>query len=231
MTYQPTMSPPPTLTAPTLTAPALASPALPALLRTRSEAQVTDGSRWVEDACAIDRRVLARATGPVLDIGCGPGRHAAELSRRGIASLGIDITPAAVEVARARGATVLERSVFDDLPGTGTWATALLLDGNIGIGGDPVCLLERVHDLLGIGGSVIVEVTGPGGCRAARYVSFEVGGSEGPGFWFAGVCADCLGEVASAAGFVVQERWVDSGRSFAHLRRAPLPVDGGPTCN
>ena len=39
---------------------------------------------------------------------------------------------------RARGAAVLRRSVFDPLPGRGTVGdAALLLDGNIGIGGDP----------------------------------------------------------------------------------------------
>ena len=215
MTYLPTTSPPP----------------IAALLRTGSGPQVTDGSRWVEDACATDRRVLARATGPVLDVGCGPGRHAAELTRRGIASLGIDITPAAIAVARARGARVLERSVFDDLPGVGTWSTVLLLDGNIGIGGEPRRLLRRVHELLRPGGSAIIEVTRPGGCLAARYVSFEVGGSEGPGFWFAGVCTDCLGGVAGGTGFRVEERWTDGERCFVHLRRVRRRGAGGPACN
>ena len=41
-----------------------------------------------------------------------------------------------------RGVTFLERSVFDRVPGAGRWRTALLLDGNIGIGGDPVALLR-----------------------------------------------------------------------------------------
>ena len=39
------------------------------------------------------------------------------------------------------GGPALRRSVFDPLPGEGRWGTALLLDGNIGIGGDPRALL------------------------------------------------------------------------------------------
>ena len=33
--------------------------------------------------------------------------------------------------------------MFEPLPGEGRWGTVLLLDGNVGIGGDPVALLER----------------------------------------------------------------------------------------
>ncbi len=41
-----------------------------------------------------------RAGGRVLDVGCGPGRHAHELARRGIVVHGIDISDAFVELAR-----------------------------------------------------------------------------------------------------------------------------------
>ena len=44
-----------------------------------------------------------------------------------------------------RGVAALLRDVFDPVPGEGRWETALLADGNIGIGGDPVALLERVR--------------------------------------------------------------------------------------
>jgi SAM-dependent methyltransferase len=37
----------------------------------------------------------------VLDAGCGPGRHALELARRGIAVVGVDTSPDFVELARA----------------------------------------------------------------------------------------------------------------------------------
>src|SRR5204863_7462240 len=86
---------------------------------------------------------LAAMAAPVLDVGCGPGRLVVGLARRGAVALGVDPAPAAVALARGRGAAVLQRSVFDPLPGHGRWRTIVLADGNIGIGGDPVRLLRR----------------------------------------------------------------------------------------
>ena len=40
----------------------------------------------------------------VLDAGCGPGRHALELGRRGIDVVGVDASPEFIELARAAGA-------------------------------------------------------------------------------------------------------------------------------
>ena len=47
----------------------------------------------------VDRLVLSAAT-RVLDVGCGPGRHAHELARRGIPVHGVDISARFVELAR-----------------------------------------------------------------------------------------------------------------------------------
>jgi SAM-dependent methyltransferase len=40
----------------------------------------------------------------VLDVGCGPGRHALALARRGIAVVGVDLAPRFVELAREAAA-------------------------------------------------------------------------------------------------------------------------------
>ena len=54
-----------------------------------------------------------------------------------------------LDVARTRGVNVLERSRLRTAsPDHDRWRTALLFDGNIGIGGDPVALLSRVVELL-----------------------------------------------------------------------------------
>ena len=53
----------------------------------------------------VDHVVAALGLQPgerVLDVGCGPGRHAHELARRGIAVHGIDISATFVELARQR---------------------------------------------------------------------------------------------------------------------------------
>lgn len=40
------------------------------------------------------------ASGPVLDVGCGPGRLAALLYERGLSVIGIDLSPGMIEIAR-----------------------------------------------------------------------------------------------------------------------------------
>jgi SAM-dependent methyltransferase len=176
--------------------------------------------QWLRPACGVDRRVLDRAIGPVLDVGCGPGRHVVALAERGVPTLGIDITPSALALARARGVPVLRRSIFERVPGTGRWATALLLDGNVGIGGDPVALLRRVAELLAPRGRVLVEAAAPGRSHPARAVRFEVAGRPGPWFPFAAVGADEVASVAARAGLVVLAVWRDGDRWFAEVRRS-----------
>lgn len=107
---------------------------------------------------AVDKAVLDRCLGPTLDLGCGPGRLVAELAGRGVPALGVDVAPFALLLSRANGATALRRSIFDRLPGAGRWPHALLMDGNIGIGGDPGALLERLRTLMRPrSGELIVE--------------------------------------------------------------------------
>ena len=119
------------------------APAVPTERRSRCALQ-----RWLGPLTAADTAVLDRTRGPVLDVGCGPGRHVLALARRGRLALGVDVAPAAVRVARLRGAPAIEACVFERIPGAGTWGSALLLDGNIGIGGAPVALLARLRELL-----------------------------------------------------------------------------------
>jgi SAM-dependent methyltransferase len=175
---------------------------------------------WAGPLTASDKRVLARAEAPVLDVGCGPGRHVLALAERGAISLGIDVTPAAVAVARFRGAPVLERSVFDRIPGTGRWASALLLDGNVGIGGDPVTLLARVAGLLRPGGTVLVELEPSGARDVVELVRLRLDGRTGPWFPWTTVGVDSVEQVAEPAGLAATGVWEDDGRCFARLARA-----------
>ena len=174
--------------------------------------------RWLENAAAPDERLLERVDGPVLDIGCGPGRHVLALAQVGVVALGIDISPPAIELARQRGAPVLRRSIFDRVPGAGRWGTALLLDGNIGIGGCPITLLRRVASLLRPEGRLLVELAVAGTTDVER-VRFEVDDHFGPWFSWAHVGIDDLVDHATRAHLEVIERWNDGGRPFAWLSR------------
>ena len=57
-----------------------------------------------------------------------------------------------------RGGLALHRRISDPLPAEGRWGTALLVDSNIGMGGDLEALLRRCHDLIAARGLVICEV-------------------------------------------------------------------------
>jgi SAM-dependent methyltransferase len=172
---------------------------------------------WLGAAGAVDERVLARARGPVLDVGCGPGRHVHALARRGVLAVGVDVSPVAVALARRRGATVLEASIFDRLPGAGRWRTALLLDGNVGIGGRPEALLRRLATLLAPDGRVLVELDPPGAGVVRSRVRLEDGAAASEWFAWARVGADAIAVPAVDAGLRVGARWRDVGRWFAAL--------------
>src|SRR5262249_18291500 len=147
-----------------------------------------------------DHGLLARCTGPTLDIGCGPGRLTAAPVAYGRTTLGVDTSAEAVRQARRPGAPLRPGRVFSPLPREGPWHHVLLADGNIGIGGDPYRLLSRCRELLATGGEVILELDPPGtgtwqGTAALRY-----DGRTGPPFPWAAVSVDDLDTVAHHTG-------------------------------
>lgn len=179
-----------------------------------------DPAAWCGEAMPGDDALLLRCTGPTLDVGCGPGRLVAALTRAGRPALGIDISAAAVRLARRRGAAVLRRDVFDPLPGTGRWHHVMLADGNIGIGGDPAALLRRVTRLIAADGDVLVELEPPGhGLRHER-VRLRPGHADVAWFTWAWVGVDAIAQVALRAGLRVAWTARHGHRWFARLERS-----------
>ena len=179
-----------------------------------------DQRRWHDDASAADTAVLQRCRGAVLDVGCGPGRLVTALVRSGTVALGIDNSRAAVAAARRRGAPAVHTSVFGAVPWAGQWDCALLLDGNIGIGGDTRSLLERIRQLISSEGQLFVEVESPECASADLRVRVERDGRTGRWFPWSRVAATDVAVLAKSAGFVLDELWVESGRWFAELTPA-----------
>ncbi|WP_367321880.1 class I SAM-dependent methyltransferase [Streptomyces sp. HUAS ZL42] len=174
--------------------------------------------RWCARADAVDLEVLARCEGAVLDVGCGPGRLVAELAAHGRIVLGIDVSEAAVAHTVRLGGQALRRSVFDPLPAEGRWGTALLLDGNVGIGGDPRALLARLTQLLAPGGLLIAE-TVPLDVdeRVQVRVTDARGGTSAPFPW-ARLGTRALLRHARRQGWRIPAQWSAGGRSFVALR-------------
>jgi SAM-dependent methyltransferase len=171
----------------------------------------------------VDEALLDRALGPVLDVGCGPGRHVSSLLGRGIEALGLDTSPTAVRLARERGARVEQQSVFDDVPDAGLWRCALLLDGSIGIGGHPECLLQRVAGLLSDRGRLLVETGHPQRPTEHLEVRIETAASCSPWFRWSLVSHVDMEVFGRASGFHLSEAWEDEGMYFVQLDRAPEP--------
>lgn len=175
---------------------------------------------WTSESVPGDASLLDRCVGATLDVGCGPGRLTVAVGLRGLPALGVDIAPGAVRIARSRGALVLSRSVFADLPGRGRWQTVLLADGNVGIGGDPVGLLDRIRQLLSPDGTVLVEVEPPGSASGPVRVQVEHAGSRSGWFAWAHLAVEHAAVVADAAGLRITEQWEEADRWFVALVRA-----------
>ncbi len=175
--------------------------------------------RYLNPVDATDEQLLRNLEGPVLDVGCGPGRHLHALALRGVFALGVDLSPVAVELARNGGARVIAGSIFDELPGIGTWRTALLLDGNIGIGGDPARLLERVGTLLSDDGELLVELDPPTARTSSTLARIETPHEVSSWFPWARVSVRDLDSIARASGFRAIESSSRGGRWFTRMQR------------
>src|SRR5207249_4364489 len=103
--------------------------------RSRSlvEAYFTPPAKWSK----IERAAMKEVRGRVLDVGCGPGRHAVYLQRKGYRVVGIDASPTQVALARVRGVQEVYQASVQRLPrGLGTFDTLILMGNNLGLAGD-----------------------------------------------------------------------------------------------
>jgi SAM-dependent methyltransferase len=180
----------------------------------------TYDERW-RDLAAAGQQIHGEADfveslGPrsVLDAGCGTGRVAVELARRGMDVVGVDVDPSMLEVARTKR---------PDL----AWVVADLADVELGRRFDVVVLAGNVMIFLAPGteARVVASLAGhlaPGGALVAGF-SLEPGRLE----------LAAYDRHATAAGLSLTERWATwdrapfTGGTYAvsvHRR----PATGGP---
>lgn len=159
--------------------------------------------RWCQPADDDDLAMLRLCDGPTLDVGCGPGRMSAALAESGQVVLGIDVVAEAVAQTRQRGAPALQRDVFASVPAEGRWRAALLADGNVGIGGDPIALLRRLRTLLAGDGRIVTELAKPGTVSRAAWAELVAPHARSKPFRWAVLGVDDIHAVADQAGLVV----------------------------
>lgn len=80
-----------------------------------------------------ERWACGQASGWVLDVGCGAGRHAVVVAAAGCEVVGLDASPGAVSVAVDRGVRTVQGSVFQLPAGLGCFDTFLMLGNNLGL--------------------------------------------------------------------------------------------------
>jgi len=182
------------------------------------EVVTMDVGRWSAAADRVDRSLLEGADGPVIDLGCGPGRMLVAALRMGLPALGVDVSAEAVAIANRSGGRAVQGSVFEPVPDEGHWDTALIIDGNIGIGGDPVALLARAAQIVRDGGRVVVE-TNRDGDADRTYVATvtDADGHASSAFPWAEVGLTALHAHAATAGLTARQSWTDGGRHFCEL--------------
>lgn len=110
---------------------------------------------------AREREFVDAATGSVLDLGCGVGRHGRYLQARGQPVVGVDRSPLACRIARQRG---LDQVVVGDLlhpPVRGRFDTALVLGGQLGAPGSRFGVRTLLSDLAGLADRVVADLFDP----------------------------------------------------------------------
>jgi SAM-dependent methyltransferase len=116
---------------------------------------------WRED----EKSALSHCRGRVVDVGCGAGRIALYLQEKGHSVVGIDVSPGAIEVCRARGVKELLQIPFTQIDGrVGQVDRFVLFGNNFGLFGSPKrarWLLRRLKSLSSDDALIIAQTTDP----------------------------------------------------------------------
>jgi SAM-dependent methyltransferase len=121
-----------------------------------------------DDAAFIDRALALSPGSAILDLGCGFGRHAVPLARRGYRLTGVDLSETMLAEARglAQRAGVdvdWQRRDMRDLAGLGPFDACLCLYTVLGYFDDAENerVVRGVHAVLRPGGRLLLDVTNP----------------------------------------------------------------------
>jgi SAM-dependent methyltransferase len=108
------------------------------------------------------------ATRSVLDLGCGPGRHAIPLAARGLEVTAVDLSPSLLERARQRAAKAdvavdWQRADMREFTRPDSFDLVISMWTSFGYFDDPgddLKVLENCHSALHPGGALLLDVVG-----------------------------------------------------------------------
>ena len=128
---------------------------------------------WPED----EKAAMGFVQGRVLDVGCGAGRHSVYLQAQGFDVLGVDVSPRAIEVCKARGlinARVVPITQINRR--LGVFDTILMLGNNFGLVGNPKrakWLLKRFRNATSQTGRIIAQTRDPYTTDLAEHLEYH----------------------------------------------------------
>ena len=126
---------------------------------------------------AHHQRALASATGRILDIGSGAGRHALYLQARGHEVHCIDNSPLAIQLCRRRGLQQAQVLPITRVSAAlGMFDTLLLMGSNFGLCGNfkrARWLLKRFGSLTPATGTIIAETRDPYATADASHLAYH----------------------------------------------------------
>lgn len=90
-----------------------------------------------KDWSPLEQQAITFASGRVLDIGCGAGRHALYLQEKGFDATGIDNSPGAIKVCKQRGLkkAIVRSIAAADKFKSDSFETILMMGNNFGLFG------------------------------------------------------------------------------------------------
>ena len=118
------------------------------------------GIWFSESPWTSEQPLINYASGSILDVGCGAGRHLKHFQNAGFSVTGLDESKHAIDVCRERGCDkLISGDIFETSLENNFFDTVLLFGNNVGIGGSPahtLTMLKQLRSSMKIGGRILV---------------------------------------------------------------------------
>ena len=130
-----------------------------------------------KDWPAHQRNAIVLARGRVLDVGCGAGRVALHLQKKGLDVTGVDVSPLAIKVCRKRGLKKARAMSITQLSARmGLFDTIVMYGNNFGLFGSfrrARWLLRRLRHMTSPGAGIIAESRDPYATAVPEHLAYH----------------------------------------------------------